>query len=286
MPTKTTTKTASKPALPDWQSEISEELERADQRRRAAYGILFRAAGGDDLTREEIEFLKVCGFDDSARRREQPKFSRALALLQKAGTKAQREEAAAKLAQRETELTATIGGLQVEIDRLTSELTKANQQLSAVRSDVSQRAAAVEQLQSDGNLPEYVKAQLAELRKTAANSQPAAAEREAETRVRCIKAVLALTDDSQRMLHAQTARLQDGTPLVTSRVDGKVVNPRIDLSAWARYLEELRAELPQREQELESARKELKYFDREERELREFWLQPEIEAMVLEMEAE
>jgi chromosome segregation ATPase len=190
------------------------------------------------------------------------------------------------LAQRETELTTTIGGLQVEIDRLTSELTKANQQLSAVRSDVSQRNAAVEQLQSDGNLPEYVKAQLAELRKTAANSQPAAAEREAETRVRCIKAVLALTDDSQRMLHAQTARLQDGTPLVTSRVDGKVVNPRIDLSAWARYLEELRAELPQREQELEAARRELSYFDGEEQQLREFWLSEEIEAMVLEMEAE
>jgi vacuolar-type H+-ATPase subunit I/STV1 len=282
MATKTTNK--GKAVLPDWQQEISEELDRADQRRRAAYAIMFRAAGGDELTREEIAFLNVTGFDEVTRRREQPKFSRALALLKKAGPKAEREAAAAQLAEREASLSATIGGLQTEIDRLTSELSKANSQLTAVRSNAQSREAAVAELRADAALPTFIRSQLDELRKAQSASEPARAEREAESRIRTIQSVMAISDNRQRELHAASVKLSDGTPLLINSIkDGKLFSPEVNPTSWARYLVELQEELPLREAELAAARKEMEYFANEGDDLRDYWLSPEIEQQVLEM---
>lgn len=277
----TKTKTATKPALPDWQSEIAEELEKQDQRRRAAYGILFRYADGEEPTREELAFLKAAGFDDATRRREQSRFNRALLLLRKAGTRAERDATAAKLAELDSALSGKVDQLQAEIDRLTAERDNAQRHLTATRADANQRQAAVDQLRMDGLLPEFVRGQMADLRKTAANSEPARTEREAETRINVIQGVLAITDKTQRELHAQGNRLSDGTPLLLQV--GKGAGREVNFAAWAKYLDELRAELPVREAELEAARKELAYFTKEEQQLRDFWLSDEIESMVSEL---
>jgi hypothetical protein len=280
----TTTTKKGKTVLPDWETELTEQLERADQRRRAAYALMLRFAAGEEPTAEELQFLRHCGFDDSARRREEHRFARALALLRQAGTRAEREAAAAQLAGREADLTAAIARLTAEIDRLVSERTNAEADLHRVRANVARREAAVAALQAESILPEHICGQLRDIRKAESGSLPARAEREAESRIKTIRGVLALTDNQRMLLHADAVR-RDGGPdmVVRQSSDRMAITPRINPTLWAEYLERLRTELPDRERELDEARRELTLFSREGEDLRNFWLSEEVESMVLEI---
>jgi hypothetical protein len=284
MPTKTTTKTASKPALPDWQSELSEELAKQEQRSRAAMGILLGAADGSELTAEELAFLRAAGVDDSARRREVNKMQRVIALYRSAGSSAQRKAAADRLASVEADLGPIVAKAQSEIDRLQGEINKAQRDLDAARLEADRRSSAAVALTGESLLPEFVRGQLSDIAKAQSGCDASAVIRETETRLKMIAGVLKLSDAEQMKLHAQAQQTQ-GRDLFTRQGDGgKMINPKVCPMKWAAYVADLRNEVPVLESQLAAADKQLDCFRRESADLREFWLSKEIEQQLMDLE--
>lgn len=281
-----TTKSKAKTVtLPDWQSELSEELDRADQRRRAAWSLMLTAADGSELSREDLDFLRVVGIDDSTRRREIGRLGRVLAAYRKAGTKAQRDAAAEQLQALETDIGSRVQQMTDEIARLQAEVENANTLLGKVRAVVQRQAAAVEELQAEGMLPDYVQGQLADIRKAENDCESARVIREAEARKRMIEGVLKLSDEKQMTLHAASVKTFDGEPLIANKSsDGRMITPRVNLAVWPRYVESLRAELPVLDAAIAEANKQLDVFRREAADLRAYWLTTEVEEQLQQME--
>lgn len=280
----TTTK-APKPALPDWQAELSDELDRADSRQRACYAILLNAASGDELTREELNFLRVNGFDDRTRHREIGKLGRMLDQYRTAGTEQQREAAAENLQTVEAELVPAVEQMKAEVERLQREIDRAEQQVQQARGEVQRRAAAVEQLQSDELLPQFVLDQLAEVRRAESATEAAAIIREGEARGRLIETVLKITDERQKLQHAKAVKHFNGEPLLTGlEPQNGMITPRLNQPVWQRYLAALQAELPSLVEAMAAADRQLEPFRREAAELRRYWLQPSVQEQLEQME--
>jgi hypothetical protein len=282
MATKTTNK--GKAVLPDWQSELSEELAKQEQRSRAAMGILLNAADGSELTAEELAFLRAAGVDDSARRREVNKMTRVIALYRSAGSSAERKAAADRLASVEADLGPIVAKAQAEIDRLQGEILKAQRDLDAARLESDRRSSAAVALTGESLLPEWVRGQLSDIDKAQSGCEASTVVRETEDRLKMIGAVLKLSDVEQMKLHAQAQQTQ-GRDLFTREGDnGKLVNPKVCPMKWAAYTADLRNEVPALETLLAEADKQLDCFRRESADLREFWLSPEIESQLQDME--
>lgn len=280
MPTKKAT-----PVVPDWQDELNEELDRADQRRRAAMAIMLSAADGSELSREQLEFLRAVGFDDQQRRRELAKMSRMIQLYRTCGMSAEREAAAAELAEVEDQLVGEIQRLEGERDRLAAEAVNARELLSTKRSKVAQQQAAAAELTNNSVLPQWVIDQLSDLEKLMDNSEAAAELREVESRLKMIANVPNITDAESMMHHAKAVKLSGGPVLtVNQSSDGKQIQPRINPAAWASYLASLAAEKPSLEARAAELNKELDVFRREAAALRGFWLSPEIEEQLKSLE--
>jgi hypothetical protein len=84
--------------------------------------------------------------------------------------------------------------------------------------------------------------------------------------------------------HAQAQQIA-GRDLFTTVGDrGQIVNPKVCPMKWAAYVAELRAEVPVLEAELAAADKELEVFRLEAQQLRAFYLSPEFESQLEQME--
>ena len=278
------TKKSEKPALPNWQDELSEELAKQEQRSRAAMGILLNAADGSELTAEELAFLRAAGIDDSTRRRELTKMQRVIALYRSAGSSAQRKAAADRLASVEADLGPIVAKAQAEIDRLQGEILKAQRDLDAARLESDRRSSAAVALTGESLLPEFLRGELSDIDKAKSSCDASTVVRETETRLKMIGAVLKLSDAEQMKLHAQAQQTQ-GRDLFTREGDGgKMINPKVCPMKWAAYVGDLRAEVPVLESQLSEADKQLDCFRRESAELREFWLSKEIESQLQDLE--
>lgn len=281
MPTKT--KTKERPPMPDWQTEMSEELYRQEQRSRAAMALLLSAADGAELTSEELAFLRAAGIDDATRRREVARLTRVVKLYQAAGTSAQRKAAADRLALVQAELGPIVAKAQAEIDRLQGEIRKAESDLLAAKAEAERRDNAAQQLTSESVLPEFVRGQLKDNHKAESDCEASRTVRETEQRLKVIAGVLKLTDADGMKLHAQAQQMA-GRDLFTRTGDGgAMINPKVCPMKWAEYLAQLREEVPGLEAQLAAANKELEIFRREAQQLREFWLTPEIEEQLEQM---
>jgi hypothetical protein len=280
MPTK-----KAPPVVPDWQSELSEELDRADQRRRAAWSIMLTAADGDELSREQLEFLRAVGIDDSTRRREIHKMSRVLSAYRKCGTRAQREAAAAELAEVEEQLVGEIKRLEDHRDRLAAEAVNARELLSTKRAKVAQQTAAAAELTSDSVLPQWVLGSLSDLEKLMSSSEAACELREIEARLKLIESVPKISDQDAQLHHAHAVKLNGGPVLTTDQgADGKMIRLRINPVAWSAYLVSLSNEKPGLEARAAELNQELDLFRREAADLRGFWLSSEIEEQLQNLE--
>lgn len=256
---------------PDTESQVLDELYRAEQRTRAALSLILGSAAGLDLTREELQFCRAAGLDDAARLREHHRAARAIALYRQCGSDAQRVESRDRLTDLEISLEPRLAQIRAEIETLTAEAELAARRLNEARADVERREAAVVGLRADDILPRFVVDRLADVRKLESNCPAAAVVREAETRKKMIAAVLKLSDVDQMKLHAQGLRISGGPDLLVAERGV----PAVDNGKWATYCADLQAELPRLESDLASARAELSVFKSEAAALRNYWLEPE-----------
>lgn len=267
----TKTKKTSRPPV-SWENDLAAEMAQHDQRQRACLRIIADMARGEDVSEDEKNYLRFAGYSDPDVRRELGRMSRALKQLEIAGTAEDRRIASERLAMLEDEITGTIGGMKAERDRLEAEIANAEKRLNEARSDVQRRQAAVDQLRSENLLPKHVANQLAEVRKRKSESAPAKAKREAETRLRNIEAVLALSDRDGILRHCESLILSNGPNLLVTKNENSVISKTVDGAKWSQYFADLREEIPQREAELSAAAEELKFFDEESAAVADFYL--------------
>jgi hypothetical protein len=139
-------------------------------------------------------------------------------------------------------------------------------------------------LTGESLLPEFLRGQLNDIDKAKSSCDASTVVRETETRLKMIAGVLKLSDAEQMKLHAQAQQTQ-GRDLFTREGDGgKMINPKVDPTKWAAYVDGLRGEVPVLESQLAAADKQLDCFRRESADLRGFWLSAEIEQQLMDME--
>lgn len=282
--TKAKAKTSDRPALSDWQTQLSEELSRQEDRNRAAMNLLLIQADGNELSSEEIAFVRAVGVTDEVRRREVNKLTRVLKLYSKSGTAKERKELAVRLAAMESQLQPVISKAEAEVARLQNEVAKARADLEAARLEADRRESAAASMTEDSLLPEFVRQQLSDIHKAQSACEASRIVRETETRLKMIAGVLKLSDVEAMKLHAQGQQIA-GRDLFTTVGDrGQIVNPKVDALKWAAYVAELRAEVPVLEAEMAAADKELEVFRLEAQQLRAFYLSPEFESQLEQME--
>lgn len=267
----TKAKKMSRPPV-SWENDLSAEMEQFDQRQRACLRILADMARGEEVSEDELNYLRFAGYSEPDVRRELGRMGRALRQLEIAGTAEQRKLAADRFAMLEDETSGNIGAMKAERDRLESEIAQAENRLNDARSEVQRREAAVEQLRSENLLPLHVCKQLSAVRKRKSNSAPAKQHREAETRLRNIQSILELTDTEAKLRHAEALILSQGPSLLATKTENGVTKKRVDEGLWSQYVQQLREEIPQRQAELAAAEEELKSFDSEADAIADFYL--------------
>lgn len=267
----TKAKKMSRPPV-SWENDLAAEMEQFDQRQRACLRILADMARGEEVSEDELNYLRFAGYSEPDVRRELGRMGRALRQLEIAGTAEQRKLAADRLAMLEDETSGNIGAMKAERDRLESEIAQAENRLNDARSEVQRREAAVEQLRSENLLPVHVCKQLSAVRKRKSDSVPAKQHREAETRLRNIQSILELTDTEAKLRHAEALILSQGPSLLANRTENGVTKKRVDEGLWLQYVKQLREEIPQRKAELAAAEEELQAFDLEACAIADFYL--------------